>query len=194
MDMSIKRTVRNGALTLLFTTACVANANAADFKIDTNGMHGYVQFRVSHMGFSVLGGRFNEFDGTFSWDKDNPSASSAEVTINTASIDTNHEARDKHLSSGDFLDVEKFPTASFKSTKFEGDASGGKLMGNFTLNGVTKPVTLVVKSIGEGNDPWGGYRAGFTGETTLNGADFGYTSQMFPKTIDISVSVEGIKQ
>lgn len=192
--MSIKRTVRTGALTLLFTTACMTQANAADYKIDTNGMHGFVQFRVSHMGFSVLGGNFNKFEGTFSWDKDNPSASAAEVTINTASIDTNHTDRDKHLSSPDFLNVEKFPTATFKSTGFEGDASGGKLMGDFTLNGVTKPVTLVVTSVGEGKDPWGGYRAGFTGETTLNGADFGYTSQMFPKSIDISVSVEGIRQ
>ena len=192
--MSTTRTLKTCAFAVLVSVACFTQVNAADYKIDTNGMHGYVHFTVSHMGFSMIGGSFNSFEGTFSWDKDNPSASSAMVTVNTASIDTNHEARDKHLSSADFLNVEKFPTAMFKSTSYQGDASGGKLMGDFTLNGVTKPITINVSAVGEGKDPWGGYRAGFTGEAKLNGADYGYTSQMFPKEINIYLSVEGIKQ
>jgi len=191
--MSFTRIFKTGIFSALFL-AGLTNANAANFKIDTDGMHGFIEFKVSHMGFSVLGGRFDKFEGTFTWDKNNPAASSAEVTIQTASIDTNHAQRDQHLSSPDFLNVAKFPTATFKSTKFEGDAKGGKLSGNFTLNGVTKPIVIDVKAIGEGTDFKQAYRAGFTGSTVLNGADYGYTSQMFPKTIDLALSVEGIQQ
>ena len=180
--------------TLLLVVSLMTTAQAADYKIDTGGMHAYIEFKVPHMGFSLLGGRFNSFDGSFSWDKANPSASSIEVTIQTASIDTNHEERDNHLSSKDFLNVAEHPTATFKSTGYEGDASGGKLNGNFTLNGVTKPITIDVKAVGEGKDPWGGYRAGFVGSTTISGSDFGYTNRMFPSNIELSMSIEGIQQ
>lgn len=192
--MSVTRIFKTGILATLFLLAGLTQAAAANYKIDTEGMHGYVEFKVSHMGFSIIGGRFNKFDGSFSWDKSNPAASTVEVTIDTASVDTNHAQRDQHISSPDFLNVAKFPTATFKSTKYEGDASGGKLSGDFTLNGVTKPITIDVKAIGEGADFRQVYRAGFTGATALNGADFGYTNQMFPKTIEIALSVEGIQQ
>jgi len=192
--MSVTRIFKTGILATLFLLVGLTQATAANYKIDTAGMHGYVEFKVSHMGFSIIGGRFNKFEGGFTWDKTNPTASTVEVTIDTTSIDTNHAKRDEHLSSPDFLNVAKFPTATFKSTKYEGDASGGKLSGDFTLNGVTKPVTIDVKAIGEGTDFQQAYRAGFTGATSLNGADFGYTFQMFPKTIEIALSVEGIQQ
>lgn len=175
-------------------SAQVTITHAADYKIDTNGMHAFIEFKVPHMGFGIISGRFESFEGTFSWDKDDPSKSSAEVVIQTKSIDTNHEERDNHLTSADFLNVPKYPTASFKSTSYEGDASGGKLMGQFTLNGVTKPITLDIKFVGEGKDPWGGYRAGFSGTTTLNSSDFGYTSRMFPGNVELSMAVEGIRQ
>lgn len=165
------------------------NSQAADYDID--GDHAFIQFKVSHMGISHIVGRFNKFSGGFSWDKDNPSASSANVTIDTASLDSNHEKRDAHLTSPDYLNSEKFPTATFKSTKYEGNGSGGKLTGDFTLNGVTKQITVDTAMIGEGKDPWGGYRAGFSGTTTLKGADFGYTNKGFPSTIEISLVFEG---
>ena len=169
-------------------------SSAADYKIDTVGKHGYILFNVSHMGFSTLSGRFNEFDGSFTWDKDNPAGSSVNVTIQTASLDSNHGERDNHLRSSDFLNVEKNPTAEFVSTTYQGDASGGTLTGDLTLNGVTRPIDIAVTAIGEGKDPWGGYRAGFAGEVVLQAADFEFASPMFPKTITMSLSLEGIQQ
>jgi polyisoprenoid-binding protein YceI len=188
--------IKNILMTSLVILVSLASntAQAAEYKVDTNGMHAFIEFKVPHMGFSIIGGRFNKFMGTFNWDKDDLSSASAEITIETNSIDTNHKERDNHLTSKDFLDVAKHPTATFKSTAYNGDASSGKLSGDFTLNGVTKPVTLDVKFIGEGKDPWGGYRAGFSGTTTLNGSDFGYASPMFPSNIELSMAVEGVRQ
>jgi polyisoprenoid-binding protein YceI len=188
--------MRNKIIILLsfFAASISSQINAAEYMMDTKGMHGYINFEVSHMGFSMLGGRFNQFEGSFSWDKSNPASSSAEVTINTSSISTNNETRDGHLSGENYLNVAAHPSASFKSSSYKGNASGGKLMGDFTLNGVTKPVTLDVSYVGEGDDPWGGYRSGFTGSTVLNSKDFNYTNKNFPASIAISISVEGIRQ
>ena len=133
---------------LLCSLALAAPANAAQYDIDLS--HAFIQFRIFHLGYSVLTGRFNQFGGTFEWDKDNPSASSIEVTVDTNSIDSNWAERDKHLRGEDFLNVEKFPKASFKSTKYMGDAKGGKLEGVLTLHGVSKlleTIELVSKRI-----------------------------------------------
>lgn len=190
--MSFTRILKAGILTTLFMLLGITQASAANFKVDPT--HGYVEFKISHMGFSLVGGRFDKYSGNMVWDKDNPSASSIEVTIDTTSVDTNHAQRDEHISGADYLNVAEHPTATFKSTMYHGDANGGKLMGNFTLNGVTKEITIDVKKLGEGKDPWGGYRVGFSGETTINGADFGYKNQMVQQPIAISLSVEGIQQ
>ncbi|QUX96896.1 hypothetical protein C0J08_16470 [Marinomonas sp. CT5] len=162
---------------------------AADYQIDP--AHSAVVFKVGHLGVSTTVGRFNNFEGDFTFDKDQAS-DSASLTIQADSIDTNHDARDKHLRSPDFLDVKQFPTLTFKSTKFEGD----KLTGNLTIHGVTKPVSFDVKKIGEGKDPWGGYRAGFEATTTIQRSDFGVT-YFIPGVTDateIEVYVEGIRQ
>ena len=188
--MSFTKILKTGVLTTVFLLLGFAQASAADFKVDPT--HGYVEFTISHMGFSLVGGRFDKYSGDMVWDKDNPSASSINVTIETASVDTNHAQRDEHISGPDFLNVAKYPTITFKSTMYHGDADGGKLMGNLTLNGVTKPVTIDVKRLGEGKDPWGGYRVGFTGQTEINGADFGYSNKMVQVPISIYLSVEGI--
>ena len=190
--MSSTKILRAGIITALFMFLGITQASAANFKIDPT--HGFVEFTISHMGFSLVGGRFDKFTGNLVWDKDNPSASSIEVTVDVTSVDTNHKKRDEDISGPGFLNVAKFPTATFKSTRYQGDASGGKLMGNFTLNGVTKPITIDVKRLGEGKDPWGGYRVGFSGETTLNGADFGYKNPMIKQPIHIYLSIEGIRK
>lgn len=170
--------------------------NAAEYEIDIKGMHAFVQFRIIHLGYSVLAGRFNDFTGSFTWDKDNPGASSIVITINTASIDTNHAERDKHLREAEFLDVNKYPRAVFKSSKYLGDASGGKMLGLLTLHGVTKPITLDVKVIGEGPDPWGGYRAGFSATTSITRSDFGMQHDLGPaaRTMDFELYIEGVRK
>ena len=109
---------------------------AADYVIDNEGNHASINFRVSHLGYSWLQGRFNKFDGQFSFDEANPSASKATININTKSVDSNHAERDKHLRSDDFLDVTKYPTAKFESTAFNMKGDGTAVMtGNFTLHG-----------------------------------------------------------
>ena len=172
-------------------------AMADDYVIDTKGAHAFIQFRVQHLGYSWLYGRFNEFSGNFSYDENQPEKASIEVTINTASVDSNHAERDKHLRSDDFLHVDKYPEAKFVSTGFTQDKDGnGVLKGNLTLLGVTKPVEIDVEFIGAGEDPWGGYRTGFQGKTSFAMADFGIVKNLGPKSKDVEMilSIEGIKQ
>lgn len=172
-------------------------AMAADYVIDKPGQHAFVNFKTGHMGFSWLYGTFKDFDGTFSFDAAKPEASKIEVTLKTASIDTNHAERDKHLRSGDFLNVSKHPTATFTSTSVKSTGAGAAdVTGNLTLNGVTKPVVIAAKFIGEGKDPWGGYRAGFEGTTTIKMKDFGIKMDLGPasENIELVFSIEGIRQ
>lgn len=181
------------AASLLTGTA----AQAADYVIDTQGAHASVQFKIKHLGYSWLTGRFNTFDGKFSYDPKTPEQSSINVNIDTASIDSNHAKRDKHLRSKDFLDVAKFPTSTFKSTKFVfKNETEATVTGDFTLHGVTKSISFPVTKIGEGKDPWGGYRVGFEGTTTLKLADYGITYNLGPasSTVDLSLYVEGVQQ
>ena len=190
---------RLSARLMLFACAlCAAAINgpvtAAEYTVDPS--HAFIQFRISHLGYSVLAGRFNDFGGTFDWDQDNPAGSAIDVTIRTASIDTNWAERDKHIRGEDFLDVEHFPVATFTSSKFTGDAQRGKLEGILTLHGVSKTVTLDVHTVGEGDDPWGGYRAGFAGTTTIDRTDFGIAYDLGPtaNTMDFDLFIEGIRQ
>ena len=172
-------------------------AQAADYQIDKQGQHASVNFKISHLGYSWIYGRFNDFEGTFSWDADKPEASAINVTVNTESVDTNHAERDKHIRSEDFLNVAENATATFTSTGVEvtGDNSA-KVSGDLTLNGVTKPVVLDANCIGEGDDPWGGYRAGFDATTTLKLADFGIDYNLGPasETVELILTVEGVRQ
>jgi polyisoprenoid-binding protein YceI len=183
-------------LGLLLTLGTSFSATAADYEVDIKGMHAFIQFRIIHLGYSVMLGRFNDFSGNFSWDKNNPEASSISIDINTASIDTNHAERDKHLREEEFLNVKKFPKATFRSTSYHGDASGGKMEGILTLHGVSKAITLDVKAIGEGNDPWGGYRAGFEATTSIRRADFGMERDLGPaaETMDFELFIEGVRK
>ncbi|MGK9066828.1 YceI family protein [Stutzerimonas chloritidismutans] len=181
----------------LGTALFAGQAMAADYTIDQKGQHAFVNFKISHLGYSWLWGRFNDFSGTFSFDADQPEASKVEVTLQTASVDSNHAERDKHLRSDDFLNVSKHPTATFKSTSVKSTGEGtADITGDLTLNGVTKPVVIAAKFIGEGKDPWGGYRAGFEGTTTLQLKDFDIKMDLGPasQSVDLIISVEGVRQ
>ncbi len=171
-------------------------ANAADYTIDTKGMHASIQFRVQHLGYSWLYGNFNDFSGSFSYDEAAPEKTTVSVQINPASIDSNHAERDKHLRSPDFLDVAQFPEASFVSTGYQAGADGsGTLSGDLTLHGVTKTLDINVQHIGGGDDPWGGYRQGFQGSTTFAMADFGILKNLGPKSknVEMILAIEGIR-
>ncbi|APG17608.1 hypothetical protein Y71_16045 [Kosakonia radicincitans DSM 16656] len=178
---------------LLFASG---TAVAADYKIDKEGQHAFVNFRIQHLGYSWLYGTFKDFDGTFTFDEANPAADKVNVTINTNSLDTNHAERDKHLRSAEFLNVAKFPQATFSSTEVKKTADGLDITGNLTLNGVTKPVVLAAKLIGEGKDPWGGVRAGFEASGKIALKDFNITTDLGPASQDVEliISVEGVQQ
>ena len=178
---------------LLFTTG---SAVAADYAIDKQGQHAFVNFRIQHLGYSWLYGTFKDFDGSFTFDEKNPSADKVNVTINTNSVDTNHAERDKHLRSAEFLNVSKFPQATFASTEVKKAGEGLDITGNLTLNGVTKPVTLVAKLIGQGDDPWGGKRAGFEAKGKIRLKDFNITTDLGPASqeVDLIISVEGVQK
>lgn len=175
-------------------SVAAGQAAAADFKIDPT--HSFVEFKIQHLGYSWLHGRFNGIDGAFSYDQAAPEASRINITIDTASIDSNHAERDKHLRSGEFLGVDKFPKASFTSTGYKGNADEGVLMGTLKFHGVEKAIEIPVKKVGEGPDPWGGYRAGFSGKYTMTRADFGIDYELGPAstTVELELGIEGIRQ
>ena len=179
------------AALLLSLTAPAALAQ--NFKIDPT--HTFVQFRISHLGFSILNGRFNEVKGHFYYDKVEPEKSFIQMEVNTASVDTNHAERDKHLRNKDFLDVEKYPTAIFNSVSFEEEGKTGTLIGELNLHGVTKSIEIYVQRLGAGEDPWGGYRMGFKGQTTLRLKDFGIDYNLGPASeeLHLDVYIEGIR-
>lgn len=183
-------------LTGLLATGLALPAQAATYSIDDKGAHAFIQFKVKHLGYSWLLGRFNTFDGTFHYDEKNPDASSIKVNIDTTSIDSNHALRDKHLRSKDFLNVDVHPKSSFVSTSFHEDGQKITLTGQFTLNGVTKEVTIQGQHIGAGKDPWGGYRRGFEGRTSIKLKDYAISKDLGPASqeAELYFSIEGIRQ
>jgi polyisoprenoid-binding protein YceI len=185
------------AAAVILAASTVLPAQAADYVIDTEKAHAFIDFRIQHLGFSWMSGRFNDFEGDFSYDADKPEASSINVKIDVASVDTNFAERDKHLR-GKFLHTDKFPEASFKSTSFKKADKGGYIItGDFTLHGVTKTLQFPVEKVGEGSDPWGGYRAGFVGETSFTISDYGIDVSMLgpsSQTVFLTLSIEGIKK
>ena len=171
-----------------------AAARAAEYRIDP--AHSVVQFKISHLGFSWMVGVFDRVSGSFTFDPAaGPAGQSVSIEIETASIDTGHAERDKHLRSPGFLNVRKFPRASFVSTGYQGDAEGGTMTGSLTLMGVTRPIAIAVKKVGEGDDPWGGYRAGFEGTATLNRRDFNAGRNLGPASESMAffLSIEGVR-
>jgi polyisoprenoid-binding protein YceI len=190
----LKKTVLGLTAGALLLSA--GSALAADYKIDKQGQHAFIEFRIQHLGYSWLYGTFKDFDGSFTFNENNPSADKVNVTINTNSVDTNHAERDKHLRSAEFLNVSKFPQATFASTEVKKAGEGLDITGNLTLNGVTKPVTLAAKLIGQGDDPWGGKRAGFEAEGKIRLKDFNITTDLGPASqeVDLIISVEGVQK
>lgn len=181
---------------VLAGTTATAQAAPVNYSIDTGGMHASINFKIQHLGYSWLTGRFEKFSGSYVYDADNPGASKVEVNIDTASINSNHAERDKHLRSADFLNAKKYPQATFVSRKVSGSDAQMTIDGQLTLNGVTRDVTIEAHKIGEGKDPWGGYRSGFSGTTELTLADYGITYNLGPASTKVllELHIEGIRQ
>lgn len=182
---------------VLATAVFIPTVNAADYVIDTKGAHASINFKIQHLGYSWLTGRFDKFNGNFSYDSANIAASKIEVNIDTTSVNSNHAERDKHLRSDDFLDVSAFANAKFVSDSVT-DKGDGKLAinGTLTLHGVSKKITIDAQTVGEGKDPWGGYRVGFSGTTNIALTDFAIKMNLGPASnnVELNLYIEGIKQ
>ncbi|MGD8321912.1 MAG: YceI family protein [Gemmatimonadota bacterium] len=178
--------------------------SATTWKLDP--AHTQVEFAVKHMMFTTVRGRFGDVEGSVRLDLDNPQASSVEVEIGAASIDTGVEDRDAHLRSGDFLNVEEHPHLTFMSTRVEGAPSEAgdtfKVVGDLTIRGTTREVVLDAEFEGTGADPWGGTRAGFTAKTKIDRRDFGLTWNQALETggvlvgqeVKIELQVQAVKE
>jgi polyisoprenoid-binding protein YceI len=192
----VSSVVRVGVFVLGLLLA--TGASAEQWKVDKS--HTSVTFNVAHL-FTSVQGRFDSFDGTIDFDPNDPGAAVVRGKIEATSINTNNAKRDKHLRSGDFFDVEKFPEITFESTggvKLAGKQ--GELSGKLTIHGVTKPVVLTVKFLGRGKDPWGNERAGFNATLTINRKDYGLNWNEVLETggvlvgeeVEIRIDAEGI--
>jgi polyisoprenoid-binding protein YceI len=167
---------------------------AADtFKIDP--VESSVVFSVTY-GVSNFYGRFNDVSGTVVLDKADPSKSSVELTIPVESVDTHNEKRDQHLKSPDFFNAKQFPVMTFKSKQVESSGDTYKVTGDFTLHGVTKPLTLEIKKGGEGKGMEGEIRGGGETHFTIKRSDYGmnFMQGQLGDEINIVVSLNGIKQ
>ena len=186
-------------LALLALLLAVSVQAAEHYVIDTAKQHAFIQFRVQHLGFSWLSGRFNRFAGTFDYDEKNVAANKVALTIDMASIDSNYAERDKHLRGEDFFDVENFPEARFKSTHYTDLGQGkGRLEGELSLHGTRKMIVIDVEQVGAGKDPWGGFRRGFEGRTTLHLSDYNLAKAAMlgpaAENVELLLSIEGIRQ
>lgn len=140
--------------------------------------HTDIEFGVKHMMFTTVRGRFADFEGKIRLDRDNPLDSSVTVDIDVSSIDTGVAQRDDHLRSADFFDVENHPTMTFRSKRVVGSIAPGvefRIVGDLTILDHTHEVSLNATYQGEGTDPWGQTRVGFSATTTIDRRDFGLT-------------------
>ena len=185
-----------GALTV---SPSASQAEPAEFVLDPT--HTYITFFVSHLGFSDLAGMFLESEGRFSYDEEAKVLKNARITVKTDSVFTNHDERDKHLRGTDFLNASEFPEMTFVATKSEQVSdTEGKITGDLTLLGVTKPITLDVTFNKTGNYPFGDghYALGFDATGSFKRSDFnmsyGVDGNIIGDEIKLVIGTEGIRQ
>ena len=169
------------------STALQSVSGRTTWAIDP--VHSSVEFAVRHLMITTVKGRFTDVQGAVVLDDANPAAASAEITVGVASIDTRDAQRDAHLRSADFFEAEAHPTLTFRSKRV-GNVSGDHfaLVGDLTIHGVTREVTLDVISEGRSKDPWGGERAGYSATTKIKRSDFGLTWNQLLETGGFAVS------
>lgn len=180
------RTAMGLMLGLVLGPGQSALAETARYDVDRD--HSAIEFRVAHMVVSKTTGRFMDYSGFIEMDPEALTVKTIDATIKTASVNTNHEKRDAHLRGPDFFNVEKFPTMTYKLKSYRKTDEDYHAVGELTLLGVTKEITLVGKFNGVAKDPWGNIRAGFTAEGKLNRKEFGMN---WSKTLDSGGLVVG---
>jgi polyisoprenoid-binding protein YceI len=197
----MKSWISKTAIAIAMLAVLPALAHADTWQIDPP--HTNVEFTVRHMMISNVKGQFQKTSGTVTTNGSDPASATIDATIDASSIDTRVEKRDMHLKSPDFLDVAKYPTITFKSTKVEAAGPNKwKVTGDLTLHGVTKPVVLDVESSGPPINVMGKTRAGASATTKINRSDFGLKwnqaleagGVMVGDEVAISIDVEAVKK
>lgn len=184
-------------LTAILAGMAFATPALALDTYELDPVHSHANFKIMHLNIANQYGRFNDIKGTVWFDAKTPANSKVEVTIDASSVDTKADKRDEHLRSPDFFDAKQFPTLSFKSTKVEAAGKDSyKVTGNFTMHGVTKPVSFTFKKTGEGKDPWGNYRMGGETTFTIKRSQFGmnFMNPGLGDEVTIMLSFEGVKK
>ncbi len=164
--------------------------------------HSAIHFLVRHMVISKVHGRFARWSGAIELDEKDPTRSSVDVRIETASIDTQVADRDTHLRSPDFLDVARYPQMTFRSKRIEKAGARYRVVGDLDLHGVVREVALEAEFAGTGKDPWGNERAGFSAKASLDRRDFGLVwnaaletgGVLVGETVEISIELEAVKK
>ncbi|HUC13078.1 MAG TPA: YceI family protein [Acidimicrobiales bacterium] len=181
-------------------TSLTQETLTGDYTLDL--AHTRIGFSARHVMVSKVRGQFNEFNGSLSLDAEQPANSKVELTIKAASIDTRNADRDAHLRSNDFFAMEEYPEITFRSTRVE-QASENEyyVTGDLTIRGTTKPVTVNFQLNGSIVDPWGNFRVGFDGKTTINRKDWGVSFNapleaggvMVSEKVELEFEVEAVK-
>jgi polyisoprenoid-binding protein YceI len=187
-------TIRSLLAFAAIALAGVGSSLADNYKIDP--VHSGIIFHVNHFGIGTVYGRFDSISGDLVFDQDDPAKTSLSLEIKTDSIDTNAAARDKDLKGPDFLNTAQFGTATFKTTSVKKvDDKTFEVTGDFTLRGVTKPVTATVKEVGAGKGPKGEQRIGFETSFQLKRSDFDikYGLPAIGDDVFVTVACEGVK-
>ncbi len=186
----LKRKGQSGLILLLLGASAwfpaVVHAEPARWNLDPE--HSTIEFRVAHMVVSKTTGRFTDYAGFVDMDAEAGTVTAIETAIKAGSVNTNHEKRDAHVRNADFLDVGQYPTMTYKLKSYKKTAESFTAVGDLTLHGVTKEVTLLGRYNGATKDPWGNTRAGFSAEGKLNRKDFGL---VWNKTLDSGGLVVG---
>ena len=159
---------------------------SGDYALDTT--HSRLGFSARHAMVTTVRGQFKEFSGSAHIDTATPGASSVNLRIQVASVDTGVADRDGHLVSADFFDVATFPELTFVSTSVERDGDSWEITGDLTIKDVTRPVTIEFEQTGSARDPFGNLRVGFEGGTTINRKDWGLTWNAALETGGVLVS------
>ena len=180
----MKRVLRINVLVVslvlsVFSWSSVASAEMSRWNLDHD--HTTLGFQVKHMVVSKTNGKFLEYSGVVEMDPEAKEFKTFEAVIQTKSVFTDHEKRDEHLRSPDFFDAKTFPTMIYKMKSYKKTGDSYTALGDLTIRGETKELTLVGTFNGVAKDPWGNTRAGFTAEGTLNRKDFG---MQFSKMLD----------
>lgn len=173
-------------------TDASAEARPGTYEIDP--AHTSITFGIEHMGIAIVYGRFDEFSGSFTQGEQ----PGFDFQLQTDSVNTNQDERDRHLRSADYFNVDEYPTITLTSTELEPTDEGWQATAELTMMGQTRPIELTLVKGGETEDPWGNYRAGYTTQFTIQRSEWGFTqgvaNGMLADDVTLRIGLEGILQ